>query len=50
MSKQDNDDQDFYKHWRAWAGWASWGSPVGLGIFLVSIGAMLWFFGLAGLL
>lgn len=52
MAKNDTKGQDdeWLKNWRMWAGWASWGSPVGLGIFLVSLGAMLWLFHLAGLL
>lgn len=29
------------KHWRAWGSWFSWGSPVGLGLFLISIGVFL---------
>lgn len=36
-------------HWRAWGSWFSWGSPVGLGILLVCIGATLWLMHLAGL-
>ncbi|MCW1908327.1 MAG: hypothetical protein KIH63_003220 [Candidatus Saccharibacteria bacterium] len=30
------------KHWRAWGSWFSWGSPVGLGLFFISIAASLW--------
>ncbi|HSW74928.1 MAG TPA: hypothetical protein VLG16_03590 [Candidatus Saccharimonadales bacterium] len=30
------------KHWRAWGSWFSWGSPVGLGLFFISIAATLW--------
>jgi hypothetical protein len=30
------------KNWRAWGSWFSWGSPVGLGLFFMSIAATLW--------
>ena len=30
------------KHWRAWGSWFSWGSPVGLGLFFISIAVTLW--------
>ena len=30
------------KHWRAWGSWFSWGSPVGLGLFFISVAATLW--------
>lgn len=30
------------KNWRAWGSWFSWGSPVGLGLFFISIAVMLW--------
>ena len=30
------------KHWRAGGSWFSWGSPVGLGLFFISIAATLW--------
>ena len=30
------------KNWRAWGSWFSWGSPVGLGLFFVSIAFTLW--------
>lgn len=26
-----------WSHWRAWGSWFSWGSPVGLGLFLISV-------------
>lgn len=38
-SKQEREDS--LKHWRAWGSWFSWGSPVGLGLFLLSIGVFL---------
>jgi len=34
--------QDSMKNWRAWGSWFSWGSPVGLGLFFISIAATLW--------
>ena len=34
--------EDHLKHWRAWGSWFSWGSPVGLGLFFISIAATLW--------
>jgi hypothetical protein len=36
-------------HWRAWGSWFSWGSPIGLGLFFVEIGACIWLLHLAGL-
>jgi len=30
------------KHWRAWGSWFSWGSPVGLGLFFISVAVTLW--------
>jgi hypothetical protein len=30
------------KNWRAWGSWFSWGSPVGLGLFFISIATTLW--------
>lgn len=30
------------KNWRSWGSWFSWGSPVGLGLFFMSIAATLW--------
>lgn len=39
-SKQYYDDH--LKHWRAWGSWFSWGSPVGLGLFFISIAFSLW--------
>jgi len=34
--------EDHMKHWRAWGSWFSWGSPVGLGLFFVSIAVTIW--------
>ncbi len=36
--------------WRAWGSWFSWGSPVGLGLALISIGVFLWFLHLANII
>ena len=33
------------KHWRAWGSWFSWGSPVGLGLFFISLAACVWILG-----
>lgn len=42
----NHDDKDYVdwgmKNWRSWGSWFSWGSPVGLGLFFVEIGAFLW--------
>lgn len=29
--------QAHWSHWRAWGSWFSWGSPVGLGLFFVTV-------------
>ena len=49
QSKSIQDQKDYnwshensLKHWRAWGSWFSWGSPVGLGLFFISIAATLW--------
>lgn len=44
-------NEDSLKHWRAWGSWFSWGSPVGLGLFLISLALcalLLHYAGLAG--
>jgi hypothetical protein len=33
---------DHLKHWRSWGSWFSWGSPVGLGLFFISIAVTFW--------
>lgn len=38
----DHYHQAHMKHWRAWGSWFSWGSPVGLGLFFISIAVTLW--------
>lgn len=46
MSKVDEKDYKYYedhmKHWRAWGSWFSWGSPVGLGLFFISVAFTIW--------
>jgi hypothetical protein len=45
MAKDDENMryyQDHMKHWRAWGSWFSWGSPVGLGLFFISIAFSIW--------
>jgi len=34
--------EDHLKHWRSWGSWFSWGSPVGLGLFFISIAFTIW--------
>jgi hypothetical protein len=38
------------QNWRAWGSWFSWGSPVGFGLFVVSIGVFLVLLHYAGLI
>jgi hypothetical protein len=42
--------RDHMRNWRSWGSWFSWGSPVGLGLFFIEIGAFLWLLHLAGLI
>jgi len=35
-------DEYSLKYWRSWGSWFSWGSPVGLGLFFISIAFSLW--------
>lgn len=50
QSKSLKDQQDDYgynhenslKYWRSWGSWFSWGSPVGLGLFFISVAAAIW--------
>jgi hypothetical protein len=37
--------EDHMKHWRSWGSWFSWGSPVGLGLFFISICFCIWLLG-----
>jgi hypothetical protein len=38
------------RNWRSWGSWFSWGSPVGLGLFFVSVGVLLVLLHVAGLI
>jgi hypothetical protein len=53
MSNQDKSSKDQHedltwtyensvRHWRRWGSWFSWGSPIGLGLFFISIAITLW--------
>lgn len=46
-SKHDNFDKD-YRYAKLAMTWYGWGSPVGLGLFLVCLGALLYLLHLAG--
>lgn len=43
-------DELWAKNWRSWGSWFSWGSPVGLGLFFISIGIVLVLLHVAGIL
>jgi hypothetical protein len=30
------------KHWRSWGSWFSWGSPIGLGLFFITLAVTVW--------
>ena len=36
--------------WRACGSWFSWGSPVGLGLALISVGVFLWLLHMANII
>jgi hypothetical protein len=38
------------RNWRSWGSWFSWGSPVGLGLFFISIGILLVLLKYAGII
>jgi hypothetical protein len=50
MKNVKDEDMEFYqkhredslKHWRSWGSWFSWGSPVGLGLFFISLAFCYW--------
>ncbi|HEY1085577.1 MAG TPA: hypothetical protein VGE34_02530 [Candidatus Saccharimonadales bacterium] len=48
MTKEEKElfSKDWYelthKNWRAWGSWFSWGSPVGLGLFFISLAVTVW--------
>ncbi|HKX72643.1 MAG TPA: hypothetical protein VJM32_01375 [Candidatus Saccharimonadales bacterium] len=44
-SPQEQDSfwyENSLKHWRRYGSWFSWGSPVGLGLFCISVAVTLW--------
>ncbi len=43
-------DELWAKNWRSWGSWFSWGSPVGLGLFFISIGVLLVLLHVAGII
>ncbi len=51
MAHQGTSPQEARKHdeslkyWRSWGSWFSWGSPVGLGLFLISLAFCIWLLG-----
>ncbi len=49
----EQEEMDFYKesqrNWRAWGSWFSWGSPVGLGLFFISLALVVYILHLSGL-
>lgn len=38
----ENLSKEHWSHWRAWGSWFSWGSPIGLGLFFMSLAATFW--------
>ncbi|MDE2079198.1 MAG: hypothetical protein KGI73_02315 [Patescibacteria group bacterium] len=50
LDRKHDHEEDALKHWRAWGSWFSWGSPVGLGLFFISIGVLLVLLHYAGLI
>jgi hypothetical protein len=51
--KPDEENMEWHKesmrNWRSWGSWFSWGSPVGLSIFLLSVGGLIVLLHIAGL-
>jgi len=53
MTEHENHPYDAewaLKNWRSWGSWFSWGSPVGLGLFIISIGVFLVLLHYAGII
>jgi hypothetical protein len=52
MTRVEQEDwmKEHMRNWRSWGSWFSWGSPVGLSIFLLSIGGFLVLLHYAGLI
>jgi hypothetical protein len=42
--------KEHMRNWRSWGSWFSWGSPVGLGLFFIALGAFLVLLHFAGIL
>ena len=44
-NSMSEDQKEIYlesmKNWRSWGSWFSWGSPVGLGLWFISVGVTL---------
>lgn len=49
LHKEHRDDYWMTKNWRAWGSWFSWGSPVGLGLFFISLATTVWILAQAGI-
>lgn len=50
MHKRHREEMWAMQNWRSWGSWFSWGSPVGMGLFLVELGAFLWLLHLANII
>jgi len=50
--RENNKQQEEWalRNWRAWGSWFSWGSPVGLGLCLISVGIFILLLHYAGLI
>jgi hypothetical protein len=46
-----DEQKDWYhesmRNWRSWGSWFSWGSPVGLGLWFISLALAFWIVKLA---
>ncbi|HEX3099972.1 MAG TPA: hypothetical protein VHQ41_03280 [Patescibacteria group bacterium] len=49
-SAADWDYKTSVQNWRRYGSWFSWGSPVGLGLFFIEIGVMLYLLHLANII
>ena len=45
MKKYEGQYEEHLKYWRSWGSWFSWGSPVGLGLFFISLAFTIWLLG-----
>jgi hypothetical protein len=41
MEWYEQHHKEVMKNWRSWGSWFSWGSPIGLGLFFISIATTL---------